>query len=412
MAAKPKTVKQLESIIKSDKPGRYSTGYGLYLNISNDKSLSWLYRYKLAGKSRWMGLGAYNRENTLAKMHKEAQSLKADVVKGIDPIEQRRNRKAKLKASNELLVKTFSVCTEEYLEKNHAKWKNNKTAAQWLSSLSTYAFPVIGNLPVSKINTQHIIKILDPIWGVKTETATRVRGRIELILSFAKVLGYRQGENPALWRGHLDQILPKPNKLRTIKHHSALPYSELPQFMQQLKDQYYCTASKALMLLILTACRTSEIVYSAPSEIKDDIWTIPSNRMKAGKQHRIPLSKQAMELVEKLDQTGNWLFSGLKQGKPISTGTMDRLLERMGRKDITVHGFRSTFRDFIAEKTNTPDRLAEMCLAHQLADSVEAAYQRADLLEKRKSIMQVWADYCYSTNKEGIVLDRAERFKN
>jgi len=402
MAKQPLKVKQLESIIKSNQTGRYAVGLSLYLNISNDKSLSWLFRYKLAGKARWMGLGVYNRENTLAKMHREAERLKALVRQGIDPIDQRKNQRAELKASNELSVKTFSVCVDEYLKKNRAKWKNKKTSAQWLSSLTTYAYPIIGNLPVSKIDTQHIIKILDPIWREKTETATRVRSRIELILSFAKVLGYRTGENPALWRGHLDQILPKPNKLRTIKHHSALPYSELPAFMQQLKEQD-CTASRALTLLILTACRTSEIIYSAPNEIQGDVWIIPSERMKAGKEHRIPLSNQALALLDELDLSGDWLFYGLKQGKPISTGTMDRLLERMGRKDITVHGFRSTFRDFIAEKTNTPDRLAEMCLAHQLADSVEAAYQRADLLEKRKNIMQVWADYCLP-KKEGNVI--------
>lgn len=403
MAIKPLTVKQLESIIKSNQTGRYAVGLGLYLNISNDK-FSWLYRFKLAGKSRWMGLGVYNRENTLAKMHREAERLKVLVGQGIDPIEQRKTLKAELKASNQQAVKTFSVCTDEYLKKNHAKWKNKKTPAQWLSSLTAYAYPVIGNLPVSKIDTHHVIKILDPIWREKTETATRVRSRIELILSFAKVLGYRAGENPAIWRGHLDQILPKPNTLRKVKHHSALLYSELPAFMQQLKEQD-CTASRALTLLILTACRTSEIIYSTPKEIQGEVWIIPSDRMKAGKEHRIPLSNQALELLDKLDLTGDWLFYGLKQGKPISTGTMDRLLERMGRKDITVHGFRSTFRDFIAEKTNTPDRLAEMCLAHQLADSVEAAYQRADLLEKRKSIMQLWADYCLPPRKEEKVIN-------
>ena len=406
MAKQPLGVKQLESVIRANKTGRYACGFGLYLNISNDGTLSWLYRYKLLGKSKWMGLGVYNRENTLAKMHREAERLKALVGQGIDPIEQRKTLKAELIASSELSIKTFSFCTEEYLKKNHAKWNNPKTPAQWLSSLTAYAYPVIGDLPVSKINTQHVLKILEPIWYTKTETATRVRSRIELILSFAKVLGYREGENPAIWRGHLDQILPKPNTLRKIKHHSALSYAELPEFMQQLKAEN-CTASKALTLLILTACRTSEVIFSAPHEINNDVWTIPNERMKAGKEHRIPLSSQAFALLDELDLSGDWLFPGLKEGKPISTGTMDRLLERMGRKDITVHGFRSTFRDFIAEKTNFPDRLAEMCLAHQLSDSVEAAYQRADLLEKRRAIMQVWADYCLPTEEGNVIPIRA-----
>ena len=406
MAKQPVGVKQLESIIRTGKTGRYACGFGLYLNISNDNTLSWLYRYKLLGKSKWMGLGVYNRENTLANMHREAQRLKVLVAKGIDPIEQRKNLKAELKASSDLSIKTFSLCTEEYISKNLARWNNPKSPQQWLNSLTTYAFPIIGNLPVKDIETQHIIKILDPIWREKTETATRVRSRIELILSFAKVLGYREGENPAIWRGHLDQILPKPNKLKTIRHHPALPHAELPKFMQQLKAEN-CTASRALTLLILTACRTSEVIFSAPHEINGNVWTIPSERMKAGKEHRIPLSTQVLELLNELDLSGDWLFPGHKQGKPISTGTMDRLLERMGRKDITVHGFRSTFRDFIAEKTNFPDRLAEMCLAHQLSDSVEAAYQRADLLEKRRTIMQVWADYCLPTEEGNVIPIRA-----
>ena len=406
MAKQPIGAKQLESTIKAGISGRYACGLGLYLNISNDNTLSWLYRYKLLGKSKWMGLGVYNRENTLAKMHREAERLKALVGQGVDPIEQRKSHRAELKASTELEAKTFSICTEEYLTKNRAKWNNPKTPAQWISSLTAYAYPVIGDTPVNNIDTQHILKILEPIWYTKTETATRVRSRIELILSFAKVLGYREGENPAMWRGHLDQILPKPNKLKTIKHHPALPYADLPEFMQQLKAQN-CTASRALTLLILTACRTSEVIFSAPHEIQNGVWIIPSERMKAGKEHRIPLSSQALALLDELDLSGDWLFHGLKQGKPISTGTMDRLLERMGRKDITVHGFRSTFRDFIAEKTNFPDRLAEMCLAHQLADSVEAAYQRTDLLEKRKAIMQVWADYCLPTQEGNVIPIRA-----
>jgi len=410
MAKQPLVAKQLESIIKSNETGRYAVGYGLYLNISKDKTLSWLYRYKLAGKSRWMGLGVFNRENTLAKMHREAERLKSLVRQGVDPIEQRKSLTAGLKATNKLSKMTFKVCAKIYIDKQRPKWKSAKTPNQWLSSLTDYAYPIIGNLPVQDIEVHHITKILDPIWYTKTETASRVRGRIENILSYAKVvLKCRKGENPAVLRGNLDMVYPPKSKVTKVIHHAAMNYKELPQFMQRLNDET-CLAAKALMLTILTAPRTCEVIAIKTSEIKDGIWEIPEERMKKDIEHKIPLSIQALDLLDELTPINDYLFpSPTKKTSEgavchISTGAMYELLKRMNVKGATVHGFRSTFRDWTADETNYDGEVANKSLAHKLKDETEAAYNRANLLEKRKKLMQDWANYCLPLRKEEKVI--------
>ena len=401
-------VLQIEKIIKQGKKGAYSAGGGLYLSISKSKTASWLFRYTFNGKARWKGLGPYNSVNSLKKMARKAEECKAMLSDGIDPIEYERDHKAATIGKNAeiqheamLDQMTFSRCAEDYIQIKKSGWKNKKHIQQWENTLKTYAYPVIGDLPVKDIHNTHLLKILNPIWTDKTETATRVRTRIELVLSYAAALKYRSTENPAQWRGNLETLLTKPGDLMKVKggrkHHPALPYDDLPVFMAQLiKEQGL--APKALRLTVLTATRTSEVVGAKWSEFdfEKKLWTIPAIRMKKGVEHRIPLTNAVITLLEELKafQINQFVFPGLKPNKPISTGSMSAVLKRMKRTGITVHGFRSTFRDWAAERTHFPERVAEMALAHKLKDGVEAAYQRGDLLEKRIALMEAWTGYC------------------
>jgi integrase len=410
--AKKLGVLQIEKLIKQGKKGAYSVGGGLYLSISKGNTVSWLFRYKINGKARWKGLGPYNSANTLKKMTRKAEVCKAMLSDGIDPIEAARDEKADtagktLEAQREALLDrmTFKVCALEYIESKKSGWKNKKHAQQWTNTLTTYAFPVIGDMPVNQIDNTHVLAILTPIWTTKTETATRVRTRIELVLSYAAALKYRSGANPALWRGNLDSLLPKPGDLMKVKggarHHPALPYDDMPSFMAELMDQDGVGA-KALRLTILCTTRTIETIAAEWSEFDLDgaMWIIPAIRMKKGKEHRIPLCAEAVEILEELKavRVGRFVFPSMRKVKgpeqPMSTAAMSSVLKRMKRLDITVHGFRSTFRDWVAERTSFPDRVAEMALAHKLKDGVEAAYQRGDLMDKRKNLMEAWADYC------------------
>jgi len=337
------------------------------------------------------------------------------VSKGIDPIDQRAKDSAAKETED--LTKTlnaikneatFKVVAIEYIDTKKAEWKNQKHTAQWLNTLVTYAFPKIGSMPVDNIDTKHILEVLKPIWNTKTETASRVRGRIELILDYAEVQKWRTGSNPARWKGHLKAILPSPQKIAEVKHHEAMPYEELPTFIGKLKHMDGMGA-RCLEMLILTGLRTNECTGAKWREIDVNkrLWTVPKERMKKGVEHRIPLSEQAMELLTTLleQRTNEYVFpSPSFENRGISNGTMDALLKREGYKPYTVHGFRSTFRDYITEKTNTAWRTGEEALAHKLADKAEAAYQRGDLLEKRIVLMQTWSDYCYQTTAKVIQL--------
>jgi integrase len=297
---------------------------------------------------------------------------------------------------------TFRQCAEAYMAAHEASWKNAKHRGQWVSSLIHYAYPVFGGLPVQAVDIGLVMKVLDPIWQSKTETASRLRGRIETILDWATVRRYRSGENPARWRGHLDKLLPARAKLQKVQHHTALPYAELPGFMAELRAQSGMGA-RALEFAILTATRTSETLNARCSEIDLDrrVWTIPVERMKAGREHRVPLSSRAVALLKSLrhkdmDPDGLWVFPGSAPGKPLSSMAMLMTLRRMKRGDLTAHGFRSTFRDWAAERTNYAREVAEASLAHTLGDKVEAAYRRGDLFEKRAHLMDAWAKYCAS----------------
>jgi integrase len=296
---------------------------------------------------------------------------------------------------------TFRQCAEEYIEAHKPSWKNAKHAAQWTATLATYAYPVIGDTPVKKIGgngdgTDLIMKILQPIWYSKTETASRVRGRIESILDWAKARGYRDGENPARWKGHLDKLLPPKSKVAPVKHHPALPYEAVPDFMKKLRGMDG-TAARALEYTILTAGRTSEIIGAKRSEIdlKARMWTVPAERMKARKAHRVPLCDSALAIVKAMPADSEYLFPGRKNGMPLSNMAMLKTLERMGVRDqVVTHGFRSTFRDWGSETGDYANELLEMAIAHTVSNKVEAAYRRGDLLKKRHQLMADWDAYC------------------
>jgi integrase len=401
------TAKGLEKLIRDGIKGRTPIGSGIYLTITQGGSASFGYRYQIKGNRRLYGLGAYCPiNNTLSIVRSKALNIQGMVAQGIDPIEQKTKDSAAKEADklanafNSTKSKaTFEVVAVEYIDTKKVEWKNPKHIAQWLNTLVTYAFPKIGHMPVDSIDTEHILQVLKPIWNIKTETASRVRGRIELILDYAEVQKWRTGSNPARWKGHLKSILPSPQKIAQVKHHKAMPYKELPTFLTKL-NQMDGMGARCLEMLILTCLRTNECTGAKWSEIDLDkrLWIVPKERMKKGVEHRIPLSTMAIQLLTKLleRQTNDYIFPSPTITKSsISNEAMDAVLKREGYKPYTVHGFRSTFRDYIQEETNTAWRTAEEALSHKLSDKAEAAYQRTDLLEKRKLLMQTWADYCY-----------------
>jgi integrase len=340
-----------------------------------------------------MGLGSLSIFG-LAEARAKAMECRRLAYEGVDPIEARRaeRTKATCNAPKSLI---FRECTAQYIDAYRAGWRNAKHAAQWSSTMKAYAEPVIGVLPVQNIDTALVMKILEPLWSKKPETASRLRGRIEAVLDWAAARGYRKGENPAHWRGHLDKLLPARAKVRKVKHHAALPFDELPAFMTVLRSQEGI-AARALEFLILTAARSGEVIGAQAAEIKDKVWTVSADRMKGGKEHRVPLSAPALTVVEKMraDHEGEFVFPGGNRHKSLSSMAMLAVLERMGRSDLTAHGFRSTFRDWAAETTNHPSEVVEMALAHVIDNKVEAAYRRGDLFEKRRLLMSEWAKFC------------------
>lgn len=384
--------------------GRHCDGGGLYLQVSKEGTRSWIFRYQFEGRVRDMGLGSALVIG-LADARDFATECRRLLARGLDPIEERL-RKRREKAIEAAGALSFKACAEELIEAKRPSWRSAKHAAQWLSTLQAYAFPHFGSLPVSAVDTSLVLKALTPIWNVKNETAVRVRERIEAVLDAARARGARNGENPARWKGHLETLLPSPSKVKKVRHQPALPYSEIAQFMELIRKQQ-STAALAMELLILTATRTSETINARWEEFDLDagIWAIPASRIKAGKEHRIPLSEPAKRLLEKLHacQTSEFVFPGRRQGKPLSNMALLKLLERMGFDHITTHGFRSTFRDWAAELTNFPREVAEMALSHAIENKVEAAYRRGGLFDKRSKLMAAWASYCEKTSK-GIVV--------
>lgn len=396
--------------VKSAKPGRHADGGGLYLLVKETGAKSWLFRATIAGKVRDVGLGsALPGAITLAQARELAREKAREAASGAVPVSDRtkRAKDAKAALAEQSKAKTFKQVAEGYIDLKESGWRNAKHKAQWRSTLETYAYPEFGNLPVAEVTTDHVMDVLRPIWTSKPETASRLRGRIENVMDAAKVQGLRSGENPARWRGHLDFLLPKPNKLAR-GHHASLPYAELPAFMADLKGRE-ALAAKALQFAILTATRSGEVLGASWAEIDLDgaIWTIPADRMKAAKEHRVPLSARAVEILKEVQGLNT---TGLKEaavfpsnsGGQLSGMAMAMLLRRMERPDITVHGFRSTFREWAGETTAYAREVVEHALAHQLADKAEAAYQRGSLFPKRVKLMQAWADYCTSPVADGL----------
>ena len=394
-----RAVHQLSSTaLQSMGPGLHHDGRGLYLQVKNG-GRSWVFRYMRDRKPRYMGLGPYP-DVSLAKARRKAEACRALLPDGLDPIVAREQEAQAARLLDAKAV-TFKRCAEQYIDDHQAAWRNTKHAAQWRSTLETYAFPILGALPVQAIDTGLIMKVLKPIWAEKTETATRLRQRIEAVLDWATVQGFRSGDNPARWRGHLDKLLPRASKVHKVSHFEAMPYAELPPFFGDLSKRNAISA-KALTFTILTAARSGETRNANLGEIdfKRAVWTVPADRTKSSREHRVPLTKEALALLRGLPHLGDdpaaLLFPNM-QDRPLSdTAIRKYLQEEMQKPGLTVHGFRSTFRDWAAEQTNVPGEIAEAALGHVKGDETEAAYFRSDVLERRRKLMEAWSKFCTS----------------
>jgi len=389
--------------------GKYEDGGGLRLIVSDSGAKKWVLRFTLNGKRREMGLGSFP-DIDLAKSRSRASECRNQAKDGIDPIEARKIEPEK--------VPNFTSCAARFVKAHRRGWKNAKHARQWVSTLKTYARPVIGSKQLDTIDTKHILEILTPIWTTKTETAKRIQGRIENILDFAGAHKYRDTSNPARWRGHLDMMLPKPSSVKAVTHHPAMPYTDVPAFMGVLSKNGSVSAS-ALRLLIMTATRTSELLKAQWPEIDLEaaVWTIPADRMKAKREHRVPLSDAMITDLKALPRIKDnpYLFPGARYGKPLSNMAMLQLMRGMGygvdgdRGDYVPHGFRSSFRDWSGEVSSFPRDVAEMALAHAIKDKVEAAYRRGDLFDKRRLMMEAWSNYLQVHQDNVEVLDFSKK---
>lgn len=394
------TAKQVDKLIRDAKPATTADGKGLYLKTGQtERAASWQYRYQINGKRRMMGLGACSML-TLAQAREKAAEARAMVAKGIDPLDARKAAEVAQKAAET----TFKDAALDYITAHRAGWRNAKHAQQWQNTLEQYAFPKFGTKPVGEITTADVLRALKPIWTDKPETASRVRNRIELVLDAARAKGLMSGPNPAAWRGHLDKLLPKRSKA-SRGHHAAMDYRILPAFYGRLADERNSLSALALRTTILTACRTSEVLLADWKEIdlEGRLWVIPPERMKAGAAHRVPLTDTVIEMLLSLPTREGFLFPGVRAGKPLSNMSMTMVLRKLGHGDLTVHGFRSTFRDWCAEETHYPNIVAEQALAHAVGNAVEAAYRRGDLLEKRRALMSDWSGYCTTRPAENVI---------
>ena len=397
------------AIRSASRPGLYGDGHGLYLQVSVFGTKSWLFRYMIDGAARKMGLGALHTVS-LAEARKRAAEARLQAHDRVDPIEQRKASRGAVRLAAARAV-TFKECADRYIEANRSGWGNAKHAAQWFGTFNetrrgALRFPsltaAINDLPVAAIDTALVLKVLEPIWHEKPETANRARGRIESVLSWATVLKYRSGDNPAQWRGNLKELLPARGKIASVKHHDAVPYAEMPSFMAELRGKEGVYA-RALEFTILTTARTGETVGAQWSEfdLEAKVWTVPSERMKAGKEHKAPLSDRAARILSEIPRAGDFVFRQARADHQISDGAMLQFIRRMRGHGATVHGFRSTFRDWAAEQTAYPNELCELALAHAVGDKTEKAYRRGDMMEKRKRLMADWAAYCERAPREG-----------
>jgi len=385
-----------------NKRGYYADGGGLYFRVSEFGTKAWAFRFTQVGKTREMGLGSFP-DVSLKEARERAAEARRQLRDGVDPINQRQEAKSAQVAARASAL-TFEQCAVAYIAAKEPEWKNAKHGAQWRSTLATYVYPVIGKILVRDVEQSHVLQILQPMWTTKTETASRLRGRIENVLDYAKARGYRQGDNPARWRGHLDMLLATPGKVTKVEHHAALQYAEIGGFMVELRG-HSGLGARALEFAILTAARSGEVRGATWAEVDLDaaVWTIPADRMKAGKEHRIPLSTEVIQLLRDLPRIEeyNLLFPNSK-GTELSDMTLTAVLRRMKRQ-VTAHGFRSTFRDWAGETTAYPREVIEHALAHQLKDKAEAAYARGTLFDKRRRLMADWAKYCNTVAATGTV---------
>ena len=387
--------KRLSAVaLKKLGPGLHGDGLNLWFQVTPQGNRSWIFRYHHHGRQRAMGIGPLHTVS-LAEAREKALEARKLVLAGVDPIEARDQARnaARLEAAKAI---TFRTAAERYIEAHKSGWKNGKHTDQWPATLEAYAYPVIGELPVAAVDIGHVMKILEPTWSKKTETMSRLRGRIESVLDWATARGFRKGDNPARWRGHLNKIMPSRAQIRPVEHLAAMPYRDMPAFMRELATREGVSAL-ALRFCILTAARTGEVIGAPWNEIDRDeaLWIVPAERMKGKREHRVPLSKAALAVLKKVPRVRGtpFVFPGGRLGKPLSNMAMLETL-RQTLSGLTVHGFRSSFRDWAAAETNHPREVAEGALAHAIADKVEAAYRRTDMLEKRRALLDDWAKFC------------------
>lgn len=382
----------------------YADGGCLYLQVRGPTSKSWVFRYRFEGRERELGLGSLLTVS-LSEAREKAAVARKQKSNGIDPLELKHEERSSRKAAERRLqVPSFDEAVTAFLRTQKAAWKNVKHEQQWSNTLRDYASPHFGDWPVCDVDRRAVIAALEPIWSTKPETAGRVRGRIEAVLDWATVMEFRSGDNPARWKGNLDKVLPARGRVARVKHHAALPYVQAPAFVSKLAQRDE-TAAQALHFTILTAARTSEILGLRWSEIdlKTATWTVPPERMKAGREHRVPLCTAATELLSSLrpEHANGLVFPSPASDRPLSLNAMAAVLKRMEQHDITVHGFRSSFRDWAAEQTETANEVVEAALAHTIANKVEAAYRRGDLFEKRRVLMDAWCTYLSAPKRRG-----------
>lgn len=383
-------------VTRAKRPGMHADGGCLYLRVATGGSRQWIFRYTAGGRLRDMGLGSVSTFS-LSEARERARDARKLLADGIDPISAKRARSTALLAADAKAM-TFAQCATAYIASHEAGWSNALHRSQWTNTLTQHVHPVIGPLPVAAIDTALVMRTLEPIWTKIPETAARVRGRIEAILDWARVSGFRAGENPARWRGHLDHLLPAKSRVQKIEHHAALAYTQVGEFMAKLRKRTGVSA-RVLELLTLTAGRLGEVRGATWPEIDlaAKVWVVPGGRMKSGKEHRVPLSPPAVAVLHEMAaiRESDHVFPGVRG--PIGGSAPLMLMKEL--TGTTVHGLRSTFRDWAAERTNFPREVAELALAHAVGSDVERAYQRGDLFEKRRALMGAWAQYCAAVEK-------------